>query len=191
MERELKAEIENTVKVLADGGVIIYPTDTVWGLGCDALNTKAVDRIYKIKRRNETKSMIVLLDSFESLNTYVAKVPEITQDLISSIDNPVTVIYDNARNLPRNVGAPDGTIAIRIVRDGFCQAIIRALGKPIISSSANLSGEPTPLVYNKISPDIIGQADYTVKLFHDQFNQGKSSTIIRLYENGAYQVIRD
>jgi L-threonylcarbamoyladenylate synthase len=132
----------------------------------------------------------VLLDSFESLSKYVARVPEIAVDLISSIDNPVTVIYDNARNLPRNVTAPDGTIAIRVVREGFCAQLIKELGKPIISSSANISGEPTPLVFNKISPEIINQSDYVVKLFHDQFNQGKASTIIRLFENGTYKVIR-
>lgn len=191
MNNEIKTEIENTVRVLDEGGVIVYPTDTVWGIGCDALNSRAVDKVYKIKRRNESKSLIVLLGDFEALGKYVAKVPEITIDLISSIEKPVTVIYDNARNLPRNVSAPDGTIAIRVVRDEFCQAIIRELGKPIISSSANISGEPTPLVFKQISPDVINQADYVVKLFHDQFNQSKASTIIRLFENGSYKVIRE
>ncbi len=190
MNDDIKTEVLNTVRVLEEGGVIVYPTDTVWGLGCDALNSRAVDRVYKIKKRNEQKSLIVLLDSFESLSKYVARVPEIAVDLIRSIDNPVTVIYDNARNLPRNVTAPDGTIAIRVVREGFCSQLIKELGKPIISSSANISGEPTPLVFKQISPDIINQSDYVVKLFHDQFNQGKASTIIRLFENGTYKIIR-
>lgn len=191
MNSEIQTEIANTARVLEEGGVIVYPTDTVWGLGCDALNSRAVDRVYKIKKRDEAKSLIVLLDKYEDLLKYVKKVPDITIDLISSIDKPVTVIYDNARNLPKNVHAPDGTIAIRVVRDEFCQSVIRELGKPIISSSANISGEPTPLVFKQISADVINQADYVVKLFHDQFNQGKASTIIRLYEDGTYKVIRE
>jgi L-threonylcarbamoyladenylate synthase len=192
MDQEIKAEIDKTIQVLSNGGVILYPTDTVWGLGCDALNAKAIDRVYKIKKRNEEKSLIVLLADFASLYKYVSKVPEITIDLISSIEKPVTVIYDNAFNLPKNVAAPDGTIAIRVVRDGFSKDLIEAYGgNPIISTSANISGEPTPLVFNKISPELIEQADYTVKLFRDQFNQGKASTIIRLFENGTYKVIRE
>lgn len=191
MNEEIKTEVENTVRVLEEGGVIVYPTDTVWGLGCDALNSRAIDRVYKIKKRAEQKSLIMLVDSFQSLNKYVARVPEIAIDLISSIDNPVTVIYDNARNLPRNVSAPDGTIAIRVVRDEFCLALIKGLGKPIISTSANISGEPTPLVFKQISSQILNNADYVVKLFHEKFDQGKASTIIRLFENGTYDVIRE
>lgn len=191
MNKEIKTEVENTVRVLEEGGVIVYPTDTVWGLGCDALNSWAIDRVYKIKKRAEQKSLIMLVDSFQSLNKYVARVPDIAIDLISSIDNPVTVIYDNARNLPRNVSAPDGTIAIRVVRDEFCLELIRGLGKPIISSSANISGEPTPLVFKQISQAILTNADYVVKLFHEKFDQGKASTIIRLFENGTYNVIRE
>lgn len=191
MNEEIKTEVENTVRVLEEGGVIVYPTDTVWGLGCDALNSRAIDRVYKIKKRAEQKSLIMLVDSFQSLNKYVARVPDIAIDFINSMENPVTVIYDNARNLPRNVSAPDGTIAIRVVRDEFCLALIRGLGKPIISTSANISGEPTPLVFKQISPGIINNADYVVKLFHEKFNQGKASTIIRLFENGTYNVIRE
>jgi len=191
MNDKEKEEIQKTVKVLKNGGVILYPTDTVWGLGCDALNARAVDKIYKIKKRQESKSLIILLDSFEALNEYVLKVPEIAEDLISSIEKPVTVIYDNARNLPRNISAPDGTIAIRVVRDEFCKNLIAALGRPLVSSSPNISGEPTPLVFSQISPDIMNKVDYCVQLYHDQFNQAKASTIIRLFTNGDYKVIRD
>ncbi len=191
MDIQIRTEIENTARILEEGGVVIYPTDTVWGLGCDALNVRAVERVYKIKKRDVQKSLIVLLDEYEALNKYVAKVPDITVDLISSIDNPVTVIYDNAKNLPKNVTAPDGTIAIRVVRDEFCRNLIKELGKPIISSSANVSGEPTPLVFKQISAEVIRQADYVVKLFHDKFNQSKASTIIRLYNNGTYRVVRE
>ncbi len=191
MNEEIKTEVENTVRVLEEGGVIVYPTDTVWGLGCDALNSRAIDRVYKIKKRAEQKSLIILVDTFQTLSKYVTRVPDIAIDLISSIENPVTVIYDNARNLPRNTSAPDGTIAIRVVRDEFCLALIKELGKPIISTSANISGEPTPLVYKQISQGILDNADYVVKLFHEKFNQGKASTIIRLFENGTYKIIRE
>jgi len=121
----------------------------------------------------------------------VQKVPEITEDLISSIERPVTVIYDNARNLPKNVTASDGTVAIRVVRDAFCKNLIETLGHPLISSSANISGEPTPLVFSKISQGIIDSVDYCVQLYHDQFVQAKASSIIRLYTSGEYKVIRD
>jgi L-threonylcarbamoyladenylate synthase len=191
MNPEIRNEIENTVRVLEEGGVIVYPTDTVWGLGCDALNSRAVDRVYKIKKRTEDKSLIVLLSSFDALPKYVAKVPDIAIDLISRLENPVTVIYDNARNLPRNLIASDGTIAIRVIKNEFCSGVIDLLGKPIVSSSANISGEVTPLVFKQISAEIIREADYVVKLFHDQFNQSKASTIIRLYENGIYKIVRE
>ncbi len=191
MDEIIAEEIRKTVHVLRNGGVILYPTDTVWGLGCDALNAKAVDKVYKIKKRHESKSLIILLSSFEDLERYVQKVPEITEDLISSIERPVTVIYDNARNLPKNVTASDGTVAIRVVRDAFCKNLIETLGHPLISSSANISGEPTPLVFSKISQGIIDSVDYCVQLYHDQFVQAKASSIIRLYTSGEYKVIRD
>lgn len=116
MNEEFENEVSRTLKTLKDGGIILYPTDTVWGLGCDALNQRAVDKIYKLKQRESSKSLIILVDSFDMLKTYVDKVPEIALDLINSIDKPVTVIYDNAHNLPKNLLAADKTIAIRIVK---------------------------------------------------------------------------
>lgn len=191
MNDAFKSEIARTLKVLKEGGVILYPTDTIWGIGCDALNSKAVDKVYKIKNRKETKSLIILVNSFEMLQKYVDKVPEITMDLIDSIDKPVTVIYDNARNLPKNVGASDGTVAIRIVRDDFCSQLISEFGRPIVSTSANVSGDESPMVFSKISESVKSQVDYCVKLYHELFNQAKASTIIRLFETGAYTIIRE
>lgn len=176
---------------MKNGGIILYPTDTVWGIGCDALNSKAVDKIYKIKKRSESKSLITLLNNYEDLEKYIPRIPDITIDLISSLSKPVTVIYDSSQNLPRNLSAPDGTIAIRVVKDEFCRDLISALGHPIISTSANISGEPTPLVHSQISEEISKKVDYCVELFHDQFNQAKPSTIIRLFSDGNYVVIRD
>jgi L-threonylcarbamoyladenylate synthase len=191
MNDAFKSEIARTVKVLKEGGVILYPTDTIWGIGCDALNSKAVDKVYKIKNRKETKSLIILVNSFEMLQKYVDKVPDITMDLIESIDKPVTVIYDNARNLSKNVGASDGTVAIRIVKDDFCNQLISEFGRPIVSTSANVSGEESPMVFSKISDAVKKQVDYCVQLYHDLFNQAKASTIIRLFETGAYTIIRE
>lgn len=191
MNTEIQSEIDRTIKVLREGGVILYPTDTIWGIGCDALNSKAVEQIYRIKNRKDDKSLIILVDGFEMLQQYVDKIPDITGDLINSIDNPVTVIYDNARNLPKNVSAADGTVAIRIVRDDFCRHLIHELGRPVVSTSANISGEATPMVFNKISDSIKSQVNYCVQLYHDLFNQARASTIIRLSGNGEYRIIRD
>ncbi|MBW6492261.1 MAG: threonylcarbamoyl-AMP synthase [Lentimicrobium sp.] len=187
----MDSEIRKTLKVLKNGGIILYPTDTVWGLGCDALNARAIEQIYKIKERPNTKSLIVLLDTFELLKKYVKNVPDIVEDLILSMDKPVTVIYENAINLPKNVIAPDGSVAIRVVRDQFCSRLIKEFGRPLISSSANISGEPTPLVFSQIDRKIIDNVDYVVQLLHSKFNQAKTSTIIKLHNDGSYQIIRN
>ncbi|MDZ4204108.1 MAG: L-threonylcarbamoyladenylate synthase [Bacteroidales bacterium] len=184
-------EVENSLKTLLDGGTILYPTDTIWGIGCDATNAKAVEKIYKIKQRVESRSLIILLDDVEKLQLYVGKIPDITFDLLDSVDAPLTVIYPNARSLARNVVAADNTIAIRIVKEPFCQALIKAFNKPIVSTSANVSNEPTALIFNKISKKITSQVDYIVNLYQDQVNKTKPSTIIRLFENGDYKVIRN
>ena len=186
-----EAEITKTLKVLKNGGVILYPTDTIWGIGCDATNYRAVEKVYKIKKRKENKSLIILVNGFDMLSHYVKKVPEITGDLIGSINKPVTVIYNNVCNLPKNVGAADGTIAIRIVKDDFCSRLIELFQKPVISSSANISGEEAPLVFGRIAESIIKEVDYTVGLYRDQFIQAKASTIIRLSESGEYKIIRE
>ena len=191
MNEEFDAEIDRTLKVLKEGGVILYPTDTIWGIGCDATKNRAVEKVYKIKKRKENKSLIILVSGFEMLDKYVDKVPAIAVDLIDSIDNPVTVIYDNARNLPKNVGAPDGTIAIRIVKDEFCSRLISNFGRPVVSTSANLSGESAPLVFSKIPDSIKNQVNYTVQLYHSLFMQSKASTIIRLFGSGDYKIIRE
>jgi L-threonylcarbamoyladenylate synthase len=186
----LNAEIENSLKVLEAGGTLLYPTDTVWGLGCDATNRKAVEKIYKIKIRTEAKSLIVLIDDFEKLSTYIEKVPEITADLLASITNPVTIIYSNAKKLASNVIASDGTIGIRIVKDDFCKELIRQFGKPIVSTSANISGYDAPAVFSQIGDEIKNSVDYIVKYKQDYFNRSKPSTIIRLRDDGMYTIIR-
>jgi L-threonylcarbamoyladenylate synthase len=183
-------EVQRAIEVLRAGGTILYPTDTIWGIGCDATNSRAVEKVYKLKQRVESKSLIVLLDDMEKLQQHVEKVPDITFDLLNSIKTPLTIIYSNAKNLAKNVMAADKTIAIRIVREPFCMALVKSFSKPIVSTSANISNDPTALTFNKISNEIRKKVDYVVNLYQDRFNQTKPSTIIRLFESGEYQVIR-
>jgi L-threonylcarbamoyladenylate synthase len=186
----IEIEIQKSLRILRKGGVILYPTDTVWGLGCDALNARAIEKIYQIKDRPENKSLIILLSNFDDLANYVAEVPPFVKELVDGMENPVTVIYEKAKKLPKSIVAPDGTIAIRVVKDVFCQRLIQELGKPLISSSANVSGEPTPLVFSQISLKIKDRVDYVVQLSQQQFNQPKASTIIRVFFDGTYQIVR-
>lgn len=183
-------DIEKSLVILESGGTILYPTDTVWGLGCDATNTKAVEKIYSIKSRTEAKSLIILIDHIDKLNTYIEKVPDITADLLANLTNPVTIIYSNARKLSPKVVANDGTIAIRIVKDEFCAELIRKFGKPIVSTSANISGFDSPAVFSQIAPEVKAKVDYIVKYKQDYFTRSKPSTIIRLSDDGMYTIIR-
>lgn len=189
-KKKLEQEINNTLEVLNKNGIILYPTDTIWGIGCDATNYKAVEKINKIKKRTKDKNFIVLIDDIKKLNNYVENIPEILYDLIESIDTPLTIIYPYAKNLTKNVIAKDNSIGIRITKDVFCKKLIQLFGKPIISTSANISGEENPIYFNKISKDIINSVDYVVDLFHDRIKEIKPSTIIKLKVNGEFSVIR-
>ena len=186
----MEQEIQKCVAVLKKGGIILYPTDTIWGIGCDATNEKAVDKIYKLKKRLETKSLIILLDDPAKVGDYVKKVPEIAWDLINSVETPLTIIYPNAKNLPKNVIGDDGSIAIRLVKNDFCKQMIKKFGKPIVSSSANISGDPAPLVYRCVSGEIIKKVDYVVSLYQDVLKDVKASRIIKLDEDGSFNIIR-
>jgi L-threonylcarbamoyladenylate synthase len=186
----MEDEINISVDFLRRGKVILYPTDTIWGIGCDATQQKPVDRIYRLKQRFESKSMIILLDQAEKLATYVKKVPPIAFDLIERYLEPLTIIYPNARNVAKNVVAEDGTVAIRIVRNEFCRKMISLFGKPVVSTSANLSGQPSPLAFSKIPVEIKKGVDHVVDYNRDVIVGTKPSTIIRLYENGEFEVIR-
>lgn len=187
---DFEDDIEKSLKVLENGGTLLYPTDTVWGIGCDATNTKAVEKIFRIKSRTEAKSLIVLIDHLDKLSTYIEKVPDITADLLASITNPVTIIYSNARKLAPNVIASDGTIAIRVVKDDFCAELIRRFGKPIVSTSANISGFDPPAIFNQVTDEIKEAVDYIVNYKQDYFSGSKPSTIIRLRDDGMYTIIR-
>jgi len=186
----MEEEINKAVDYLKKGKVILYPTDTIWGIGCDATQQKPVDRIYRIKQRFESKSMIILLEDVDKLSKYVKKVPPIAFDLIERYKEPLTIIYPNAMNVAKNVVADDGTIAIRIVRNDFCRKMISLFNKPIVSTSANLSGQPAPIAFSKIPKEILDGVDYIVNYNRDVIIGTKPSTIIRLFENGEFEVIR-
>jgi L-threonylcarbamoyladenylate synthase len=187
MIKDLKAAVE----ILHRGGLVLYPTDTIWGIGCDATNEEAVARIYSIKKREDEKSLLILLDDAEKLTEYVTEVPEIAWNLIDLSDKPLTIIYSGARNLARNLIARDGTIGIRIVKDDFCRQMISRFGKPVVSTSANVSGMPWPPYFQKIDRTIIKSMDYIVTYRQNEKLRGKPSGIIKVGKNGEIRVIRE
>ena len=185
----IQHEVEKALTFLNDNGVILYPTDTVWGIGCDATNSEAVKKVYILKSREESKSLIILVDSIEMLAKYLKSVPKEALEYLSNTTNPTTIIYSNPINLAQNTVASDNTIAIRIVQNEFCKKLIKEFGKPIVSTSANVSGEPTPKSFSEISLAIVNNVDYVVNLHQDRIAE-KSSTIVKI-EDGNMIVIRE
>jgi L-threonylcarbamoyladenylate synthase len=183
-------DINVAVQVIKKGGVILYPTDTIWGIGCDATNPEAVDKIYAIKQRSDARSMLVLLDDAAGLERYLQEVPEIAWDMIELSDEPLTIIFPGAKNLAKNLVPPDGTIGIRVVRDEFCRNLIRQFRKPIVSTSANISGKSWPENFDAIDPVILQHVDYTVKWRQEDHTRGKPSSIIKLGIQGEIEIIR-
>jgi len=182
-------EIQTCLRILKEGGVIVYPTDTIWGIGCDATNEKAVERIYQIKKRVESKSLIVLLDDATKLNRYVRDLPEVAWDLLDNSDNPITIVYSGVLNLAKNVLAADGTAGIRVTKDLFCKQLIHKFGKPIVSTSANISGKHFDGRFESIESEVLDASDYVVGV-HRNRPIGKPSTIIRLESGGKFEIIR-
>ncbi|WP_256004224.1 L-threonylcarbamoyladenylate synthase [Pedobacter deserti] len=186
----LKSEIEIALNVLKSGGVLLYPTDTVWGIGCDATNAEAVAKINKIKGRPEDKSFIILLDTVNKLQSYVSEVPEVAYDLIEYAERPLTVIFSGARNLAENVINKDGSVGIRIVKHDFCTQLIQRFRKPIVSTSANLAGLPTPAFFNEIDEQIKSAVDHVVDREQELSVHKKPSTIVKLGAGGQFSFIR-
>lgn len=183
-------DIQACVKTLNEGGLILYPTDTVWGIGCDATNEQAVKKIFELKKRIDTKAMIVLIENEQSILNYV-EVDELQVfDYIKGIHKPTTVIYQQAKNLATNLLAADGSVAIRICKDKFCQDLIKTFGKPIVSTSANISGYPTPLCFNDISLDITEGVDYVVKFRQDEMELQQPSSVVKWEADGNLVIIR-
>jgi len=186
MNEDIKAALE----VLQKGGVILYPTDTIWGLGCDANNEEAVKRIYDIKKRDDSKSMLVLMENPSLLDRFVDEIPEVAFDLIELSDKPLTIIYDGAKNLARNLIAEDGSIGIRFTTEVFSSDLIRRFKRPIVSTSANVSGKPSPQNFDKIDQEIIDAVDYVVKYRQDDTQKAVPSSIIKLGRGGKIKIIR-
>ncbi|NDV46647.1 threonylcarbamoyl-AMP synthase [Paludibacter sp. 221] len=183
-------EIKKAIEMLRAGGVILYPTDTVWGLGCDATNEEAVKKVYEIKKREDSKSMLVLLDSTAKLPAYVDEVPDIAWDLIELSDKPLTIIYPEARNLAKNLVAEDKSIGIRITSESFSKTLCERFRKPVVSSSANISGESTPANFMQISDEIKNSVDYIVNFRQDESTLPAPSSIIKLGKGNVFQIIR-
>jgi L-threonylcarbamoyladenylate synthase len=186
----MQEDLDKAIEVLQSGGTILYPTDTIWAIGCDATNQKAVNKIYKIKFRQASKSLIIFAENIDMIKQYVVKVPDVAVEMIESYKGALTIIYENARNLPKNLVPEDGTIAIRIPDQKFCLQLLNRLGKPITSTSANFSGEPSPISFSKINTGIKEAVDYVCLTDQSVFNSSKPSAIIRVQEDGQIQIIR-
>ena len=183
-------DITKALETLKNGGIILYPTDTVWGLGCDATNENAVQKIYTIKNRSDSKSMLILLENPALLDRYIDEVPDIAWDLIEISTTPLTIIYPGARNLAKNLIAEDGSIGIRFTKEIFTRELLKRFHKPLVSTSANISGQPTPSSFAEISGEIKSQVDYTVLYRQEDTSPAKPSGIIKLQVNGQIEIIR-
>jgi L-threonylcarbamoyladenylate synthase len=183
-------DLNAAAEILRKGGVILYPTDTIWGIGCDATRNDAVEKILTIKQRPGEKGLLVLLDTADKLTKYV-DVPEIAWNILAVSDEPLTIVYPNAQNLAESIIAIDGSVGIRIVKDEFCCRLIRMFGKPIVSTSANTSGMQSPSGFNKIEDRIVSAVDYIVGWRQQDELGGKPSGIIKLGLNGTIKVIRE
>ncbi|WP_242204336.1 L-threonylcarbamoyladenylate synthase [Aestuariivivens insulae] len=185
----MQNEIKKALAVLKEGGLILYPTDTVWGIGCDASNPEAIKKVYQLKQREDSKALICLVADDRMLKKYVKQIPSAALDIIDIADKPTTIIYDNAQNLASNLIADDGSIAIRVPDDEFCYQLSRKFNAAIVSTSANISGEPTPKSFKEISPAILKGVDYVVDLHREKMCT-KPSSIIKLSNNGIVKIIR-
>ena len=190
MQREDLEDIKEACRVMREGGVILYPTDTIWGIGCDATNEEAVRRVYQIKQRADSKAMLVLVDSAVKVDFYVQDVPAVAWDLIEVADKPLTIIYSGACNLAPNLLAADGSVGIRVTNEEFSKRLCQQFRKAIVSTSANVSGQPSPGCFAEISEEIKSAVDYIVKARRDEPAGSKPSGIIKLGEGGLVQVIR-
>lgn len=185
----MQQEIQNAFEVIQNGGIILYPTDTVWGIGCDATNADAVAKIYALKQRAETQSMIVLMNGEKMMYNVFREIPEVAWQIIDLSEKPTTLILDNPRNVAANVIGADKTLGIRLVKEPFCYKLMERMKKPLVSTSANISGQPTPKSFAEISPEIINGVDYVVNLHKDKIS-GKPSTIIKLTSDSQVRIIR-
>ena len=183
-------DLKKAVEILKGGGIILYPTDTIWGIGCDATNQEAVQRIYKIKKREDSKSMLVLMENPALLERYVDDVPEVAWELFEITSTPLTVIYQNAKNLAPNLIAEDGSIGIRFTKEAFTTQLLQRFRRPVVSTSANISGKKSPSFFIEISEEIKNQVDYTVQYRQNDIIPAQPSSIIKLGSGGRIDILR-
>lgn len=182
--------MQNLIDTLKSGGTILYPTDTIWGIGCDATNPEAINKIFEIKKREKSKSMIILVESEKRLQDLV-EVPELAWEIMDLSEKPVTLIYDNPKGLPKEILAEDGSIGIRLVKDDYLKKLIGKLNKPLVSTSANFSGDPSPMKFADISQEIISSVDAVAEENHDKISQYSGSSVIRMWKDGRVKVLRE
>lgn len=188
----MQNDIKKALEVLRNGGTFLYPTDTIWGIGCDATNVEAVKKVYDIKKREDNKSMIILVDEIARIDSYIDDVPEVAYQLIEYAEKPLTVILEGAKFLANNVvNKEDNSVGIRVVKDEFCKELIRRFRKPIVSTSANISGEPSPAIFDEISDAVKDQVDYVVEHRQEDFTKAQPSGIILIRKDSSVKVIRE
>jgi L-threonylcarbamoyladenylate synthase len=190
MDVVMREDIKKACEIMRSGGIILYPADTVWGIGCDATNEKAIQRVYELKQRKDSKAMLVLIGNPALLDRYVAGVPAIAYELMEAADKPLTIIYEQGRHLPANLTAADGSIGIRVTREVFSHALCEQFRKPVVSTSANISGEKPPANYNEIPDTIKKGVDYIVNYRRNDRQKAVPSSIIKLGAGGVFQIIR-
>ena len=182
--------MEKITEILKSGGTILYPTDTIWGIGCDATNVEAIRKIFEIKKRGKSKSVIILVESERRLQELV-DVPEMAWEIIDLSEKPVTIVYESAKNLPPEILAEDGSIGIRLVKDDFCRKLISKLNKPLVSTSANFSGEKSPLKFSDINPEIISLVDFAAEENREKVSEYAGSSVIKIWKDGRIKVLRE
>jgi L-threonylcarbamoyladenylate synthase len=183
-------DIKEALNILRKGGIIVYPTDTIWGIGCDPTHEASVNRIFQIKSREENKSLIILTNGISMVERYVKEIPEIIYELADISDSPLTIIYPSGKNLAAGVCSDDGSVGIRICNDEFCNELIGRFRKPIVSTSANFSGRPAPANYSEIDKDVLAKADYVVKYRQNDRSAHTASPVIKINSDGTIKIIR-
>jgi L-threonylcarbamoyladenylate synthase len=183
-------DLSQALNVIIKGGIILYPTDTIWGLGCDATNVQAVEKIFSIKKRKESKSLIILVNGFRMLERYVANIPEAAAEILEVSDKPITIIYPQGKNLAPGVCNEDGSVGVRITDDDFCNELLTRFRKPIVSTSANYSDTPAPSDFSEIEDGILRSVDFVVKYRQKDMNKKTPSSVIKIDDNGVIKIIR-
>jgi L-threonylcarbamoyladenylate synthase len=183
-------DLNHTIEILQSGGTILYPTDTIWGIGCDATNPEAIKKIFEIKKREPNKSLIILVESEKRLQDLV-DVPEMAWQIIDLSEKPVTIVYGNPKNLPKELLAEDGSVGIRIVKNNYCKKLISKLNKPLVSTSANLSGQKSPMKFSDISEEITKAVDYIVEDPDNKISEFSGSSVIKVWNNNQIKVLRE